>query len=80
MEHWGRIGIPMLDIYYEGLVMNPEGSIREMLSFLDLEFSEDCLTPEKSKRIVRTASNQQVRKPINAKSVGRWKNYAEWLG
>ena len=34
----------------------------------------------KNKRQVRTASIEQVRQPMNNKSIGAWKNYDQFLG
>ena len=33
----------------------------------------------KSKRQVRTASIEQVRQPINKRSIGAWKNYEKYF-
>ena len=33
----------------------------------------------KNRRQVRTASIEQVRKPMNSKSIGAWKKYEEYL-
>jgi hypothetical protein len=33
------------------------------------------LAPERNTRLVYTLSNDQVRRPINSSSIGRWKNY-----
>jgi hypothetical protein len=35
------------------------------------------LAPEANARSVLTLSHEQVRRPINASSIGRWRNY-EW--
>ena len=50
-----------------------------MLDFLDLPFEESCITFYKTDRLVRTASSEQVRKPVNTSGMGRWKPYAKYL-
>ena len=57
----------------------PELNLRSLLGWLDLEFNESYLHPEKSTRSVNTASVMQARKPISNKSVGGWKNYETLL-
>lgn len=66
-------------VRYEELVSSPETEIPSLLESLGLSFHEGCLYPHKSDRHVATASYSQVKKPINTKSIGRGKNYAEFL-
>ena len=46
---------------------------------MNLEWEKQCLEFHKNKRQVRTASIEQVRKPINNKSIGAWKKYERYL-
>ena len=41
-------------------------------------FDAAMLAPERNERTVLTLSHEQVRRPINRGSIGRWKNY-EWM-
>ncbi|MDB5358526.1 MAG: uncharacterized protein JWN24_4979 [Phycisphaerales bacterium] len=76
MEHWKQVlSLPMLEMRYEDLVADKEAQTRRMLEFLDLPWDERCLSFHQNKRYVATASREQVRKPIYASSVGRWKHY-----
>jgi hypothetical protein len=68
-------GLDVYDLDYEVLVNDPEPNIRKLLDFCGLPFEENCLYPNEVKREIRTASVFQVRQPISAKSVGRWKRY-----
>ena len=81
MEHW-KTSLPLqiLDVAYEDLVRNPEAQISRMLEFCGLDWDETCLTPHQSRRVVHTASSQQVREPIYTTSLGKSKNYAQWMG
>ena len=46
-----------------------------MLDFLELDWEEQCLKFDQSKRTTLTASNEQVRRKVYKSSIGRWKNY-----
>jgi hypothetical protein len=66
-------------VIHEQLLENPEGEIRSLLEFLRLPFEETCLNFHQNKRAVRTASSEQVRRPINRDGVDQWKPYAAHL-
>lgn len=80
MAHWHE-ALPgvVLDVPYESLVADVEGWTRRMLDHVGLEWSERCLEFHALDRRVKTASNLQVRKPIYASSVARWKRYEAHL-
>ncbi|MEE2750035.1 MAG: sulfotransferase [Myxococcota bacterium] len=81
MEHWkAHLPLQILDVAYEDLVLNPESQVSRMLEFCDLEWDEACLAPHQSRRVVHTASSQQVREPIYTSSLGKSRNYAPWMG
>ncbi|MCK4952024.1 MAG: sulfotransferase [Gammaproteobacteria bacterium] len=81
MDHWESVlSIPILNVVYEDLVNNQESVSRSMIDFIDLDWESDCLHFDKSRRYARTASYNQVRQPIYTKSIGRWKNYKQYLG
>ena len=63
----------------EELINNQEEVSRNMLTFCDLDWEDQCLKFYETKRQVRTASIDQVRKPLNNKSIGAWKNYESSL-
>jgi len=80
MAHWhtmmpGRI----LDVSYESLVTDTEWHVRTMLDHCGLPFEEACLSFHKNTSASATASAAQVRQPIYASSIGRWKDHAEGL-
>jgi len=51
-----------------------------MLDYLELPFEEACLTFHETERAVRTASSEQVRRPINRSGQDAWKPFEPWLG
>jgi tetratricopeptide (TPR) repeat protein len=67
-------------VQYEGLVEQPEATIRDLLERLRLPFADSCLRFFENDRSVRTPSAQQVRQPINRRGIGRWRQYEPWLG
>ncbi|WP_430444633.1 sulfotransferase [Sphingorhabdus contaminans] len=66
-------------VIHEQLLENPEGEIRRLLAFLGVPFEEDCLNFHANTRAVRTASSEQVRRPINRDGVDQWKPYEHHL-
>jgi tetratricopeptide (TPR) repeat protein len=51
---------------YEGLLANPEASIRKLLEACDLPFEAACLAFHETAREVRSPSSSQVRRPLDA--------------
>ena len=80
MEHWRSVlKSRFLEFRYEDLVKDPEPHIRELLDFMGLEWDPACLNFHETGRTVRTASHDQVTKPIYTSSVGRHKHYDRHL-
>lgn len=81
MEHWKTVvQTPILDVVYEDVVADLEGSARRMLDFLELEWDPAVTRFNESDRVTTTASTDQVRQPIYATSVERWRRYEKHLG
>jgi len=80
MDHWNKV-LPnkILRVNNEDVVEDLEGQVRRMLDYLELPFEEECIAFHKTERSVRTASSEQVRKPVNKDGMGRWKPYAKNL-
>ncbi|WP_430391715.1 sulfotransferase [Dyella sp. 20L07] len=80
MKHWKRL-FPehILELDYETLVTSPEPTIRELLAFCKLPWDERCLRIEANEAPVATFSASQVRAPIHASSMYRWKKYETQL-
>ena len=78
--HWRReLSSPLRVQGYEDLVRQPEREIRALCDFVGLSFEPACLHPERSTRIVHTASYAQVTRPIHAGAVGKAEPYADHL-
>ncbi len=67
-------------VFYENVVENPEAEIRALLAYCGVDFEPACLEFHKTDRPVRTASSEQVRRPISKDAVDHWRRYAPWLG
>jgi Tfp pilus assembly protein PilF len=67
-------------VIHEELLDAPEAEIRRLLDYLGLPFEKACLAFHENKRAVRTASSEQVRRPINRDGVDQWKPYEQHLG
>lgn len=80
MDHFNQF-IPekIFLMNYEDNVQNTETMTRKLLDHIGLEYEPACLEFYKNKRAVRTASSEQVRKPIYTDSILEWKNYETQL-
>ena len=78
-EYKTRFRKKIYDLNYNSLVRNPKKEIKSLLSWLVWEWNDSYLSPHQNPRSVFTASNVQVRSPINSQSIGGWKKYKEML-
>jgi tetratricopeptide (TPR) repeat protein len=81
MAHWDRV-LPgkILRVQHEDVVEDLEGAVRRLLDFCGVPFEPECLEFYKTERSVRTASSEQVRRPIFKDGLDQWRNYEPWLG
>ncbi len=66
-------------VIYERMVDDTEAEVRRLLDYCGLDFEPACLEFHKTERPVRTASSEQVRKPIYKSATEEWKPYEEHL-
>jgi tetratricopeptide (TPR) repeat protein len=67
-------------VFYERMIETPEAEIRRLLDYLELPFEEACLRFHETERPVRTASAEQVRRPISQDARENWRPFEPWLG
>ncbi|SVD31340.1 uncharacterized protein METZ01_LOCUS384194, partial [marine metagenome] len=81
MDFWHEV-IPefVLDVQYEDVVSDLDAQVRRILKFCGLPFEESCLRFHETDRAVKTASSEQVRRPIYSSSVNLWRNYQHHVG
>ena len=80
MNHW--LSIFKEDIFileHEKLIENQEIVSKEIIKYCELQWEDSCLEFYKTERQVQTASNEQVREPINKKSIAAWKKYENFI-
>ena len=66
-------------VFYEHVVDETEAEVRRLLEACRLPFDPKCLRFHENARAVRTASSEQVRKPIFRDGVDQWRHYEPWL-
>ena len=64
---------------YENLTTDQENETKQLIKNLGLDWEEACLSPHNNKRIVRTASQQQVIKQVYQGSSKAWREYEPYL-
>ena len=79
MKHWRKIGIPMLEFWYEDLVNEQEVMSKALINYCGLPWEEQVLEFHKLERRVKTASVGQVRNKMYKSSAQKWRNYEELL-
>ena len=81
MAHFDQV-LPgrVIRVQHEALVADTEAEVRRLLAACGLGFEAACLAFHENTRAVRTASAEQVRRPISAEGIDHWRNYQPWLG
>jgi tetratricopeptide (TPR) repeat protein len=81
MRHWNEV-LPgkVLTVHYEDTVLDLESQVRRILDHCGLPFEESCLHFYRNERAVKTASSEQVRRPIYTEALGVWRRYDQHLG
>jgi hypothetical protein len=67
------------NLNYEDLTTDQENQTRKLITHLNLPWEDACLSPQKNKRSVRTASQQQVRQEVYKGSSEAWRKYEPYL-
>ena len=80
MQHWEQV-LPgkVLTVHYEDTVLDLESQVRRVLEHCGLPFEESCLHFYRNERAVKTASSEQVRRPIYTGALGTWRHYDRHL-
>ena len=80
MAHFDRVAPGRVHrVIYEQMVDDTEAQVRALLDYCGLPFEANCLRFYENSRAVRTASSQQVRRPIFRDGVDQWRNFEPWL-
>ena len=68
-----------LNIKYEELVNNNEGTVKNIINYCQLEWSEKCLNHHDYVAPIKTLSLNQANKPVYSSSIGSSNNYDIYL-
>jgi tetratricopeptide (TPR) repeat protein len=80
MAHWRAVlPNPVLTLPLKDWVADFDGTLRRVLDFLDLPYDPACERFYEQDSRVRTVSRAQVKQPVNARGIGRWRGYATHL-
>lgn len=78
MAHWKKLYPErILELGFEQLVAEPEQETRRLARFCGLEWQPNCLDFHQRDDASYTFSEVQVREPLNAKGIGRWRRYGD---
>jgi Flp pilus assembly protein TadD len=80
MAHWAAaLPNPIMTVRLKDWVEDFSGTLRRVLSFLGLPYDPACENFHEVKRRVRTVSRTQVQEKVNARGIGRWRDYESHL-
>ncbi len=80
MKVWqSQYGDRIYNLNYESLTTDQENQTRKLLKYVGLNWEKTCLSPQKNKRNVKTASKHQVRQKIYMNSSEAWRKYEPYL-
>ena len=70
----------VIRVFHEDILEDSEAETRRLLNALGQPFEDACLRFWENDRAVRTASSEQVRRPVNRDGADQWQMFDEWLG
>jgi hypothetical protein len=81
-QHWRSTLSPqaLLEVNYEDVVRDQAAESRRIIEFIGLPWEDEVLRFHASAAPSATASAVQVRRPVYASSVGKWRHHAAALG
>ena len=80
MKFWKKnFSDNIYDLNYENLVTNSEEEIKNLIKFCELNWDPNCLKHYENKRLIKTVSFNQARKPIYKSAVKSSNIYEKYL-
>jgi Flp pilus assembly protein TadD len=80
MAHWkATLPNPILTLRLSDWVEDFDATLARVLAHLELPPDPNCARFYEAETRVRTVSRSQVRQPVNARGLGRWRTYAAEL-
>lgn len=76
------LGLPWMEVRYEDLVEDTEGTARRVFDFIGEPWDESVLefTKRAGKKAIRSTSYQQVTQGVHKRALGRWRAYERHFG
>jgi tetratricopeptide (TPR) repeat protein len=78
MKHWKSM-LPIFTLRLDDWVKDFDGALARVLAHVDLPPDANCARFYEADNPVRTVSRSQVKQPVNARGLGRWRAHAEDL-
>jgi tetratricopeptide (TPR) repeat protein len=76
MAHWRDVlPNPVLTVKLSDWVEDFDGTLLRVLALVDLPHDANCARFYETESRVRTVSRSQVKQPVNARGLGRWRTY-----
>jgi tetratricopeptide (TPR) repeat protein len=80
MTYWKTaLPLPILPLRLDEWVNDFDATLNRVLAFVDLPYDPACVRFHEQESRVLTVSHAQVRQPINARGLGRWRRFAQYL-
>ena len=80
MKFWNKyFSNKIYDLNYENLVTNSEEEIKNLIKFCELNWDPNCLKHYENKRLIKTVSFNQARKPIYKSAIKSANKYEKYL-
>ena len=78
IAHWNTLA-PLAEVKYEDVVGAPEATAKSVIASVGLPWDANVFKFNDMGRLVSTPSRGRFRQPLDTASIGRSKNYAEFL-
>ena len=80
MKYWDLFHLDKIfHLNYDQLTIDQEYQTGKLFDYLGMEMEDACLSPDKNKRIVKTASLKKVRQKIYQGSSEEWRKFEPFL-
>jgi tetratricopeptide (TPR) repeat protein len=80
MQHWNAVMPGVIHtVRYESLVADVKAEARRLLEYCGLAWDDRCLRFHENPEASTTASALQVRRPVYASSIGKWRHFDRQL-
>jgi len=81
MKFWElRYPNKIYNLGYDYFTNNQASETKRLVEYLEIDWQEQCLFPERNRREINTISSLQVRKKVYQGSSSEWKKFKPWLG